>query len=756
VSRHSNVGKRSGIAGNDQAERLRDLCASGWGRFRSGDHGGGISAAREALKLRPRNADALNLLYNSAVESRQFAAIGEHGDTLISIFDDLNPDVRLNIGLGYQALGRLSDAARVFTEVAMHAPLRSRVRRRALELLGRVAPGRDAGVRSAPQRATPPHAPPHAPARRSTAQRAAPASAPAVTPAAVPEPKPEPDHYRPRVSIAFAETAAPSFASAPCDSAGVRLRDELEAARLIRGFDDLVCLKSARGVDHYWYQVETVKRALKRFRGRVLLADEVGLGKTVEAAMIAAEYLARGMVKSVLVLVPASLVTQWRDEFREKFGVELADAAERCDEPAFWAGADRVVASIALARRQPHFGSLVSREWDLVIVDEAHRLKNRRTRGWELVNTLRPRFLVMLSATPVQNDIVELYNIVTLLRPGTLGTESEFRKRFVKHDGVKDVDALRDLLASVMVRNTRSLIDAKLPPRFATTVVVDPLPAEARGLQCAGRTARELVAGGRSGARMAAAQLLLQAGSSPAALAAALERVGPNMRLATDAEVRALEDAGAGSKGRALLDIVHARPDEKILVFTQFTRTLSALSTMLAAWNVAHATFTGSMSAAEKEAAVARFRGEANVLVSTGSGGEGRNLQFARTVVNFDLPWNPMTIEQRIGRVHRLGQTRDVFVFNLALRESLEERLLDVLDRKINMFELVVGEIDEILGDLDGEFSEIVFDLWLGSASDADLGRGFDDLARAMVAARERLRRTKELDGTLFGEDLGT
>ena len=104
-------------------------------------------------------------------------------------------------------------------------------------------------------------------------------------------------------------------------------------------------------------------------------------------------------------------------------------------------------------------------------------------------------------------------------------------------------------------------------------------------------------------------------------------------------------------------------------------------------------------------------------------------LQFARTVVNFDLPWNPMQIEQRIGRVHRLGQQRDVFVFNMALKRSIEDRLLNVLDRKINMFEMVVGEIDDVLGDFEGEFSQIVFNMWLDAGDEAALERGFDDLA---------------------------
>ena len=125
--------------------------------------------------------------------------------------------------------------------------------------------------------------------------------------------------------------------------------------------------------------------------------------------------------------------------------------------------------------------------------------------------------------------------------------------------------------------------------------------------------------------------------------------------------------------------------------------------------------FEGGMSGPEKDAAVERFRVDVPLLLCTESGGEGRNLQFCNTLVNFDLPWNPMTIEQRIGRLHRIGQTRDVFIFNLAVRGTLEEELLALLDEKINMFELVVGEIDAILGEMseDQDFAELVFTAWV-------------------------------------------
>ena len=143
-------------------------------------------------------------------------------------------------------------------------------------------------------------------------------------------------------------------------------------------------------------------------------------------------------------------------------------------------------------------------------------------------------------------------------------------------------------------------------------------------------------------------------------------------------------------------------------------------------------------------------------MLATDSAGEGRNMQFATTVINYDLPWNPMRIEQRIGRVHRIGQDRQVFVFNFCLRDSVEEFVLRVLHDKINMFELVVGEIDSILGDMDTEadFSETVREMWLENQTREALEKSFDGLADRMLDTKKSLLASQELDQAIFGEDL--
>ena len=158
---------------------------------------------------------------------------------------------------------------------------------------------------------------------------------------------------------------------------------------------------------------------------------------------------------------------------------------------------------------------------------------------------------------------------------------------------------------------------------------------------------------------------------------------------------------------------------------------------------------------AGKEAAIAAFEADAEILLSSEIGGEGRNLQFCRTVINYDLPWNPMTIEQRVGRVHRIGQTRDVFVFNLCLAGSVEERILSILHDKINLFELVAGEIEMILGHLgdDQDFAGLVMDAWSRSGSRDEEDHAFEELSTRIIDASAAYRQTTDLDRALFSED---
>lgn len=548
-------------------------------------------------------------------------------------------------------------------------------------------------------------------------------------------------------------------------AAAFRLRYELWHLGLLQGFDELLCLPTLRNVEAYWYQTEAVRKVLKQFRGRVLLADEVGLGKTVEAGMALKEYLMRGMAHRVLVLTPATLVGQWQEEMQTKFEVEFTtsyDPQLRRDPRAFWAQS-RVIASIATARRAEHQQFLAAQNYDLVIVDEAHHLKNRQTQNWKLVNSLQKRFLLLLSATPVQNSLVELYNLLTLLKPGIFKTEKEFRQSYMTQGRPRvpaNRERMRDLMRDVMIRNTRSLVDVRLPSRHAVTVRLDPEAEEAGAYAELNRLVQEAYANETASHRLALKNLLSSAGSTPATAARAVRRFAGkadgDSKAWRDLAARyeALAHSGPTVKEKALLELLVRNPEEKKIVFVHHHETLERLSQLAEQESIPFARFEGTMSGPEKDASIARFQADAPLLLSTESGGEGRNLQFCNTLVNFDLPWNPMSIEQRIGRVHRIGQTREVFIFNTVIRGTLEEHVLRILDEKINMFELVVGEVGQILGEMDdeGEFAETVFKAWV-ETTEAGRENAFAQLGERITQARRQYESVKQLDEELFGDE---
>jgi len=207
-------------------------------------------------------------------------------------------------------------------------------------------------------------------------------------------------------------------------------------------------------------------------------------------------------------------------------------------------------------------------------------------------------------------------------------------------------------------------------------------------------------------------------------------------------------------KARRLRELLD-RFDDKVIVFTQYLRTLQYLQPLLAADGHSVSVFHGGMPPWEKEESVRSFRETNRVFLSTEAGGEGRNLQFCNTVVNFDLPWNPLKIEQRIGRVHRLGQTREVYIVNLWARDTIEEYVIELLDRKINMFQLVVGELDLVLGRMEEAktFEEVLMDIWTVK----DLARRREELSQfgeRLLAAKRRYESTKSYEEALFGPEL--
>jgi superfamily II DNA or RNA helicase len=530
-------------------------------------------------------------------------------------------------------------------------------------------------------------------------------------------------------------------------------------------FENLICLSGLHEVRSLWYQEETARKVLKSFRGRALLSDEVGLGKTIEAAIILKEYIQRGIVKSALILTPATLVSQWQEELQTKFGLNFPST----DDPdfhkkglQFWE-APYLLASINQAKSKRNMSAVIQREYDLVIVDEAHHLKNRNTLNWKLVNSLKKRFLLLLTATPVENNLMELYNLITLLKPGQLKTASAFRNEFMtKGDptGPQNRSRLKELLGQVMIRNTRALAKIGIPSRFAQTIRVKPGANEATLYKQITDLVHHINATDRKGNKLLLKNLLAEAGSSPQAVELTLQRLLARRDFLWDheQEIRAIHNLcrsmGDTEKNKILLNLIRSAKGKKI-VFVNYLGTLDHLSTFLS-WNdIPHAVFDGRLNNRQKDAEIQSFREAKDILVTTEIGGEGRNLQFCHQMINYDLPWNPMKIEQRIGRIHRLGQQNEVMIYNLCAAESIEEYILDILDRKINMFEMVIGEIDMILGRIRDEkdFSDIVYDIWTNSLSKKEREHGFDRLAARIQRSKAQYSKTRELDEKLFGEN---
>ena len=555
----------------------------------------------------------------------------------------------------------------------------------------------------------------------------------------------------------------------------------IQAARLAThaGFDRLIALPLVRDIELLEHQIRTAKTVLRRFRGRAMLCDEVGLGKTVEAGLILSELMIRGLVRSVLVLVPPSLIEQWQGEMRRKFSIELTshdDPAFRDRGPGAWTEFDRVIASIHTAKREPHRSSILARRWDIVIVDEAHHLRNRNTQAWKFASEIQKQFVLLLTATPVQNNLEELFNLVTLLEPGLLNTARQFQRHFMdKHDKLtpRNVGELHELLAEVMIRNRRSTVGLQFTRRWARTESLALSPPEhalyedvTEFVRSHLRTAQERqTAKGKLKAeegagvnRMALLSLQMAMGSSSQAAAGTLRKIAEQPRLAASDRARLtdLADRALAQKLSTKVDRLLSLLDEvrdKMVVFTQFRATQELLEQRLKAQGHSVAVFHGGLSRLEKETAIEQFRGPARILLCTEAGSEGRNLQFAHAICNFDLPWNPMKIEQRIGRLSRIGQTHDVYVFNLVAAGTVEAAVLHLLEAKLNMFELVIGEVDMILGNLDDEreFPDVVADLWAESADQAEFSRRIDELGDRLLEAKRAYFEQRALDDKLFG-----
>ena len=342
----------------------------------------------------------------------------------------------------------------------------------------------------------------------------------------------------------------------------------------------------------------------------------------------------------------------------------------------------------------------------MVVVDEAHKLKNSRTKNWQMVNQIPNKFMLLLTATPVQNDLRELHTLITLLKPGQLGNSHEFADQFMESTRVaRDPHSLKHQLSDVMIRNRRLEGGVSLPERKVHVVPLE-LSFEERQLYDSVQNFLRTEYQHRKAVRASMLPLITlqrEICSSSYAAMITMEKMQKRSKSEEHREsigkmLQLAERVQKYTKVETVLEMLKSI-DDKCVIFTEYRATQDFLLYMLKKSGIVAVPFRGGFGRGKKDWMKDLFAKRAQVLVATESGGEGINLQFCHYMINFDLPWNPMRLEQRIGRIHRLGQESTVQVFNLSTRNTIEEHIVELLQEKIRMFESVIGGLDYIIGD---------------------------------------------------------
>lgn len=481
------------------------------------------------------------------------------------------------------------------------------------------------------------------------------------------------------------------------------------------------------------HQLEVARNVVEEMNGKAILADEVGLGKTIEAGLILKEYMIRGLVKKVLILVPASLVSQWAIELNQKFYIPAIGQKKSY----VWEQCDVVVSSIDTAKRSPHREIINSLEYDMVIIDEAHKLKNNKTKNYEFVQNLKKKFCLLLTATPIQNKVEEIFNLVSLLKPGHLGSESNFTEVFrAKNRKLENDDYLKELVNKVMIRNRRGDTGIDWPKRNVESCIIE-FSKEEQDLYDA---INELKTDPYVPITNQFSIMTLQreACSSREAVYYTVKNMierkqqenphyQPSQGLLNIFEK--IDLVGRNSKAEKVLELIQ-KVGDKVIIFTEYRATQMYLQWFLKQNGITSVPFRGGFKRGKKDWMRELFKNHVQVLIATEAGGEGINLQFCNHIINYDLPWNPMRLEQRIGRIHRLGQERDVNIYNFATSNTVEEHILKLLYEKINLFERVIGELDDILTKMEiKNLEEHIQDIMLHSKSEGEMKIKMENLS---------------------------
>ena len=534
------------------------------------------------------------------------------------------------------------------------------------------------------------------------------------------------------------------------------------AAKLLDALEDNLLLAPIQSsVVPLPHQLYALNRALSRDRIRYLLADEVGLGKTIEAGLILRELKLRGLARRILVVAPKGLVRQWQAEMRLHFNEKLqfiepaelaafrqARSVTNNEEENLWRVHDQVICSLDSVKplegrrgwsleqlnnyNRERFEDLISASWDLVIIDEAHRLggSTEQVARYKLGAALAEAapYLLLLSATPHQGKTDQFMRLMQLLDrdsfpdEGSVGRE-RVRPFVIRTEKRAAIDAEGQALFKPRVTRLQAVAwqarhNAQQRLYEAVTDYVrhgynQALVAKQRHIGFLMILMQRLVTSSTAAIRTTLERRLL-ALETPQPQASLFENTEPDdwaeldgqsqVDIAVNANGLALEKsevellldlareteaAGTDAKAEALLELVYKLQQEendpalKVLVFTEFVPTQAMLAGFFESRGFSVALLNGSMDLDARSKAQQVFARDIRVLISTDAGGEGLNLQFCHVIVNFDMPWNPMRIEQRIGRVDRIGQRSVVRAINFVLDDTVEHRVRQVLEDKL-------------------------------------------------------------------------
>lgn len=523
-----------------------------------------------------------------------------------------------------------------------------------------------------------------------------------------------------------------------------------------------------QGLRLYPYQREGVSRFLKT--GRLLLADDMGLGKTVQAIAAAHLLFAEGRVRRGLLIVPSALKPQWEREWN-RFGD--APIAVVDGPPEQRAAAYRDMRhGFLIANYEQTFRDLSRmQEWDadLVVLDEAQRIKNWATRTAQAVKALRPAYRLVLTGTPMENRLEELASIMDWVDDHALEPKWRLVPFHAEHAdggrsmiGARHLDTLRERLRPSLLRRTRGQVLEQLPERTDTQVPVPMTAAQVEEHEALVPPIARLVSASRK-RPLSQAQFLRLMGllTTQRIIANGLAQahfttVYPGLagRRAAQAVLDGLDMPKLSVLCDLITGLVVEQPGRKVVVFSQWRRMLQlaawALEDRLAEAGLQSRFFTGAEGQRRRTQNIVDFHDDPSVavLLLTEAGGVGLNLQRAASaVVNLDMPWNPAVLEQRIGRVHRLGQSAPIDVYHLVSTDSIEERIVGLLGDKRALFEgLFDGADDCIRFDRDGGFMEGVRrivearpDAVVPEPAGVDDGMHDPELAAAQEATAETL-----------------